>query len=49
MSDALQDGRKFRTLNVLDNYNREALGIEIDYSLEQNESLGFSNSYRELR
>lgn len=32
-SDALTDGRKFRTLNVLDDYNREALGIEIDYSL----------------
>lgn len=32
-SDSLTDGRKFRTLNVLDDYNREALGIEIDYSL----------------
>ncbi len=27
-SDSLQDGRKFRTLNVLDDYCREALGIE---------------------
>ncbi len=32
-SDALTDGRKFRTLNVLDDYNWEALGIDIDYSL----------------
>lgn len=32
-SDALRDGRRFRTLNVLDDYNREALGIEVDYSL----------------
>jgi putative transposase len=32
-SDALTDGRKFRTLNVIDDYNREALGIEVDYSL----------------
>lgn len=32
-SDCLQDGRKFRTLNVLDDYCREALGIELDYSL----------------
>lgn len=32
-SDSLIDGRKFRTLNVLDDYNREALGIEVDYSL----------------
>jgi putative transposase len=32
-ADALRDGRKFRTLNVLDDYSREALGIEVDYSL----------------
>ncbi len=33
MSDALNDGRKFRTFNVLDDYNREGLGIEVDFSL----------------
>ncbi len=33
ISDALRDGRRFRTLNVLDDYNREALGVEVDYSL----------------
>lgn len=27
-SDSLIDGRKFRTLNVIDDYSREALGIE---------------------
>lgn len=32
-SDALRDGRRFRTLNVLDDYNRQALGIDVDYSL----------------
>lgn len=32
-SDNLTGGRKFRTLNVVDDYNREALGVEIDYSL----------------
>jgi putative transposase len=32
-SDSLTGGRKFRTLNVVDDYNREALGVEIDYSL----------------
>jgi putative transposase len=33
MSDVLRDGRRFRTLNVLDDYNRQALGIDIDFSL----------------
>lgn len=33
MSDALHDGRAFRTFNVIDDYNREALRIEIDFSL----------------
>jgi putative transposase len=33
MSDALVDGRKFRVLNVIDDFNRESLAIEIDTSL----------------
>lgn len=33
MSDRLEDGRAFRTFNVLDDYNREGLGIEVDFSL----------------
>jgi len=33
MSDALICGRRFRTFNVIDDFNREALGIEIDLSL----------------
>ncbi|MGI8584649.1 MAG: IS3 family transposase [Chitinophagaceae bacterium] len=33
MSDALTDGRKFRLFNVLDDYNRESLAIEVDTSL----------------
>lgn len=33
MSDALADGRVFRTFNVIDDYNREGLGIEVDFSL----------------
>ena len=33
MHDALANGDSFRTFNVLDDYNREALGIEIDRSL----------------
>ncbi len=33
MSDALATGRVFRTLNVIDDFNREALWIEVDTSL----------------
>lgn len=33
MHDQLSDGRNFRLLNVIDDFNRESLGIEIDFSL----------------
>lgn len=33
MHDNLYDGRKYRTLNIIDDYNREALATEIDFSL----------------
>jgi putative transposase len=33
MSDALWPGRCFRTFNVMDDFNRESLGIEIDTSV----------------
>jgi hypothetical protein len=33
MSDSLWDGRRFRTFNVIDDYNREALAIEVDLNL----------------
>jgi len=33
MSDALWSGRRFRTFNVIDDFNREALCIEIDTNL----------------
>ncbi|MCY1238325.1 hypothetical protein D9M68_680270 [compost metagenome] len=29
MADRLEDGRQFRLLNVLDDFNREGLGIEV--------------------
>jgi putative transposase len=33
MSDSLWDGRRFRLLNIIDDYNREVLAIEADTSL----------------
>jgi putative transposase len=33
MTDSLWDGRRFRLLNVIDDYNREILAIEVDTSL----------------
>lgn len=33
MSDSLWCGRRFRTFNVLDDFNREALAIEVDLNL----------------
>lgn len=33
MSDSMVSGRKFRTLNIIDDCTREVLAIEIDTSL----------------
>ncbi|MCK0107660.1 integrase core domain-containing protein, partial [Marinobacter sp. S0848L] len=33
MHDQLNDGRSYRLLNVIDDFNREGLGIEVDFSL----------------
>lgn len=33
MADRLEYGRPFRLLNVLDDFNREGLGMEVDFSL----------------
>ncbi len=37
MADQLADGRSIRTLNVLDDFNREGLCIEVDFSLPANQ------------
>ncbi len=31
MHDQLKDGRSFRLFNVLDDFNREAIGMEVDF------------------
>jgi putative transposase len=33
MHDQLSDGRSYRLFNVIDDFNREGLGIEVDFSL----------------
>lgn len=33
MHDQLQSGQNYRLLNVIDDFNREGLGIEVDLSL----------------
>ena len=33
MSDRLWNGKSFRTLNILDDFNREGLAIDVDFSL----------------
>jgi putative transposase len=33
MCDSLVDGRRYRLLNIIDDYNRESLGVEVDTSL----------------
>lgn len=33
MSDALHNGHKFRTFNVIDDYNREGFCIDVDFSM----------------
>ena len=33
MADRLGDGRQFRLLNVLDDFNQEGLGIDVDFAL----------------
>lgn len=49
MVDALWNGRRFRTFNVLDDYNREALRIEVDTSLPATRVVRALNELIEVR
>jgi putative transposase len=49
MSDALWSGRRFRTFNVIDDFNREALRIEIDTSLPARRIVRVLDELVELR
>jgi len=49
MSDSLVDGRSLRTFNVLDDFNREGLGIEVDLSLPSERVIRSLNQIIEWR
>jgi len=49
MEDRLENGRKFRTLNILDDFNREALAIEVDYSFPSSKVVEMVNRVIEWR
>ena len=49
MADRLGDGRAFRLLNVLDDFNREGLGIEADFSLPDERVVRVLNQIIEWR
>ena len=49
MADQLGDGRAFRLLNVLDDFNREGLGIEVDFSLPAERVIRSLNRLMEWR
>ncbi len=49
MHDQLQNGRSFRLFNVIDDYNREALGIEVDFSLPSERVIRALNQIIEWR
>jgi len=49
MSDSLVYGRRFRVLNIIDDYNREALSIEPDFSLPAERVVNVLNKIIEWR
>lgn len=49
MHDALTDGRSIRLFNVIDDFNREALTIEVDFSLPAGRVIRSLNQLIEYR
>lgn len=43
VTDTLENNRRFRALNIIDDFNREVLHIEIDFSLTSNRTLWVLN------
>ena len=49
MHDVLTDGRALRLFNVIDDYNRKALKVEIDFSLPAQRAIRSLNQLIEYR
>jgi len=49
MSDSLWDGRTFRLLNIVDDYNREVLSVETDLSLPSSRVIRVLDQLKETR
>lgn len=49
MSDALLNGRRIRTLNVVDHYNRECMGIKIAFNLPSQAVINYLEERLELQ
>ena len=49
MNNALTYGHRFRTQNVLDDYNRQALATEVDTSLKPERVITWRGKPRQIR
>lgn len=48
MSDTLWDGKRFRMLNIIDDFNREVLTIEADLSLPTLRLIGVLGIFKRI-